>query len=323
MITTVVGNYPKTPNPPREAKLRKAIADFDQRKITKEDLSKVEDELTIETINEQISASVELITDGQIRWEDAQTYFAKKIKGFSINGLIRYFDTNTYYRQPVVEGKLEWDFPICVNDFRFAVEHSPVPVKAVITGAYTLARLSKNNYYNSINDLVLDLADVLAKEAKALEKAGATFIQIDEPAILKFKDDFSLLNEALRVVTRNLSVKTALYTYFGDIEGLYPDILDLPVDVIGLDFVMGKNNFDIIKTTSFTKELGFGIVDARNTKMEKIDEIVNNLKRISRIVSERKLYVNPNCGLEFLPREEAYNKLVNMVKAVNKARGIL
>ncbi|MBU4502668.1 MAG: methylcobamide--CoM methyltransferase [Nanoarchaeota archaeon] len=323
MITTVVGNYPKIPNYPREAKLRKAIADFEKGKITKEILSRIEDDVTIEVINEQVNAGVELITDGQIRWEDAQTYFAKKIKGFSINGLIRYFDTNTYYRQPVVENKMEWLTPICVNDFRFAVKHSPVPVKAVITGPYTLARLSKNNHYSSINDLVLDLADVLAKEANALEKAGATFIQIDEPAILKYKDDFSLLNEAVKVITRNLNVKTALYTYFGDIDDLYPDILELPVDVIGLDFVMGKNNFDIIKTTSFTKELGFGIVDARNTKIEKIDEIVNNIKRISNIVPERKLYVNPNCGLEFLPRENAYNKLVNMVKAVNKVRGII
>lgn len=323
MISTVVGSYPKIPNYPGEAKLRKAIADFDRGKITKEKLSKVEDEVTIETINEQISAGIELITDGQIRWEDAQTYFAKKIKGFSINGLIRYFDTNTYYRQPAVEGKLEWDSPICVEDFKFAVKHSSVPVKAVVTGPYTVGRLSKNNYYSNINDLVLDLADVLAKESKALEKAGATFIQIDEPAILKFKDDFSLLNEAITIITRNLNVKTSLYTYFGDIEGLYPNILDLPVDVIGLDFVTEKNNFDIIKTASFTKELGFGIVDARNTKMEKIDEIVKNIKRISEIVPERKLYVNPNCGLEFLPREDAYNKLVNMVKAINNVREII
>lgn len=323
MISTVVGSYPKTPNYPREAKLRKGIADFEKGKITKKMLSRIEDDVTVEVINEQVNAGVELITDGQIRWEDAQTYFAKRIKGFSINGLIRYFDTNTYYRQPVVENKIGWLMPICVNDFRFAAEHSSVPVKAVITGAYTLARLSKNNYYGSINDIVLDMADVLAKEAKALEKAGATFIQIDEPAILKYKDDFSLLNEAVKVITRNLNVKTALYTYFGDIDDLYPDILELTVDVIGLDFVMGKNNFDIIKTASFTKELGFGIVDARNTKMEKIDEIVNNIKRISEIVPWRKLYVNPNCGLEFLPRENAYNKLVNMVKAVNKAREII
>ncbi len=323
MISTVVGNYPKTPNYPREARLRKGIADFEKGKITKEMLSRIEDDVTVEVINEQVNAGVELITDGQIRWDDAQTYFAKKIKGFSINGLIRYFDTNTYYRQPVVENKMGWFTPICANDFRFAVEHSSAPVKAVITGAYTLARLSKNNYYSRINDLVLDLADVLAKEAKALEKAGADFIQIDEPAILKYKEDFSLLNEAVTIITRNLNVKTALYTYFGDVDSLYPDMLDLPVDVIGLDFVMGKNNFDIIKESSFTKELGFGIVDARNTKMEKIDEIVNNIKRISDIVPKRKLYVNPNCGLEFLPREDAYDKLVNMVKAVNKVRGVI
>jgi 5-methyltetrahydropteroyltriglutamate--homocysteine methyltransferase len=117
-----------------------------------------------------------------------------------------------------------------------------------------------------------------------------------------------------------VATKTALYTYFGDVEGLYPAILELPVDVIGLDFVLGKRNFEIIRKAPFTKELGFGIVDARNTKRETAADIAAQVRTMSRLVSPERLYVNPNCGLEFLPREVAYEKLSTMVAGVERVR---
>ena len=79
MIITVVGNYPKIPNRPRPARLRNAIARLDRGEITREELAKVEDEVTIEVLKEQADAGIELVTDGQIRWEDEQTYLAGKL----------------------------------------------------------------------------------------------------------------------------------------------------------------------------------------------------------------------------------------------------
>ena len=320
MQTTVVGNYPKVPNLPKPAKLRNAISEYDTDKITNEQLKKVVEEVTIEVINEQINAGIDIITDGQIGWEDAQSHFASGIDGFSINGLIRYFNRNTYYRQPIIEKQLRWETPISVNDYKFAVKHSRSPVKAVITGPYTLAMLSKNNYYKDFDDMVLDIASIINNEAVALQDSGAKFIQIDEPAIITNDVDVDLLKEATSKVFCNITAKRALYTYFGNIDGLYPEILDFDVDVIGMDFVMGTENFETLEKTDFTKELGFGIVDARNTRLEKKEELIKNIKKIVRIVPPERLYINPSCGLEFLPRENAYAKLANMVSAVKVAK---
>ncbi|MCH7761071.1 methylcobamide--CoM methyltransferase [candidate division TA06 bacterium] len=322
MITTVIGNYPKIPNRPRPAKLRNAITRFDSGEITLKDLKGVEDEVTLEVIEEQIDAGVELITDGMIRWEDGQTYLARGIQGFSINGLIRYFDTNTYYRQPVVEGDLEWVGPITARDYEFAQKGSKSPVKAVLTGPYTLALLSKDEHYRDRKRLVMALAKSLSKEAKALEERGVPWIQIDEPALLLNKEDFPLVLEAIGEITQDLQVKSALFLYYDDIEGLYPQILQLPVDLIGLDFVMGEKNFEILRKAPFTKSLGFGIIDARNTKRETVEEIVEKIGKIREIVPLDRIHVSPNCGLEFLPREVAYEKLVLMVKGVNKAKEV-
>ncbi|MDE3088072.1 MAG: methylcobamide--CoM methyltransferase [Chloroflexota bacterium] len=318
MITTAVGNYPKTPNLPRPAKLRKAIADLDAGKITVEELNRVADQVTREVIDEQIGAGLDLITDGKIRWEDEQTYLARGLTGFSINGLIRYFDSNTYYRQPVCESAVAWQRPITVRDYEFAVQHSTQPIKPTLTGPYTLARLSENKHYQTLDEFVFALADALNQEAHALERAGARFIQFDEPAILRHKEDWSLFEKAMQRLTQGLTARLALYTYFGDVSGIYPRILALPFAVIGLDFVQGKRNWSIISRAKFTKELGFGVVDARNTRLETHAELHRAFTRISRIVPLDRVYVNPTCGLEFLPRERAQEKLVNMVKAVKR-----
>ena len=323
MITTVVGNYPKLSSKPQAPSLRRAISQLDRGQMTQEEFDSVADEVTREAIGEQLEAGLDLITDGQIRWDDGQNYFARGIKGFSLNGLLRYFDTNTYFRQPVPEKKLEWEGPIAVNDFKLAQQASTKPVKPVITGPFTMGYLSQQGCYSDRADLVRDLASILNREALALQEAGATIIQFDEPAFLRYKQDFSLLEEASAVVTRGLQVKTAIYTYFRDLSGIHQRFFQLPYQVFGLDFVMGRGNYELIKDLPPGKELAAGIVDARNTKMESVDELVESIREISGSVSLDRLYVNPSAGLEFLPRATAEAKLVRMVEGAKKAQEVL
>ena len=67
MLTTVVGNYPKIPNRPRPAKLRAAIARLERGEIGRDELRRVEDAVTIEVIQEQVEAGIDIVSDGQIR----------------------------------------------------------------------------------------------------------------------------------------------------------------------------------------------------------------------------------------------------------------
>jgi len=89
MQTTAVGSYPKIPNRPRPARLRRAIARFDRGEITAEELARVEDEVTIEVIGEQTEAGLDIVTDGQVRWDDDQTYIARRLEGFEIGGILK------------------------------------------------------------------------------------------------------------------------------------------------------------------------------------------------------------------------------------------
>lgn len=323
MITTVVGNYPKIPDLPAPGKWRSAVEKLQKGQIDEAALRQVEDEVTLEAIRDQTEAGVDLITDGQIRWEDAQTHFARRLRGFSINGLQRYFDTNLYFREPVAEGAIAWIEPISVSEFTFARAHSSKPVKPVVTGPFTMAKLSRNAHYPDFKEFVLSLARALNAELRALEAAGADVIQVDEPALCRFKQDYSIFADAMGVLTHGVNVKRVLCTYFGDVGGVYPQILNLPFDVIGLDFVAGYRNWDAVRSPSFTKDLMFGILDARNTRVETIEEIVSAIRRITEVVPPERLMVSPSAGLEFLPHGVARRKLRALVEGTRAARSAL
>lgn len=323
MITTIVNNYPKVPSLSGGPNLRRAIGQFDEGRISRDELERVKDEATKDAIADQIKAGIDLVTDGCIRWDDWQTFIASGIDGFSINGLIRYFDTNTYYRQPIVEGDLTWKGPVGVRAYKHAKEVSERPVKAVLPGPYTLASLSKDLHYKSKKDLVLAAAAALNQEARSLVHAGAEFIQFDEPSILKAPGDFPILGEASAILTKDLTAKLALYTYFGEAGELAEQLFSLPFDVFGLDFVMGPGNYAALTSFPGDKELGMGIVDARNTKLETVDDIVGAVKKAKEHVTLDRLYLNPSCGLEFLPRRNAYDKLVRLVEGAKRALEVL
>ncbi len=319
MQTTVVGNYPKIPDPPAPGRWRTSVEKLQRGEISPDDLRRVEDEVTAEVLREQAEAGIDVVTDGQIRWEDGLTYFARRLTGFTINGLQRYFDTNIYYRQPVVTAEVEWRGPITVADYAFAAAHSPRPVKPVVTGPFTLAVLSRDEFYGNRDQLVMALAAALNRELRALAAAGAALIQVDEPGLLIRRDRFAVFCRAMEALWDGVDVRRALYTYFADIDGLYPALLDLPVDVLGLDFVAGARNWEVLSRAPFTKELGLGVVDARNTRLETPDEIAAACRRAAEIAPPSALHVGPSAGLEFLPRRVARKKLEALVAGVRRA----
>lgn len=322
MIVTVVGNYPKIPNRPRPARLRNAYTRLDRGEITWEDVKKVQAQVTIEVLKEQADAGVELVTDGQIRWDDEQTYMAGALSGIEITGLIRFFDTNTFYREPVIKGPVAWKGPITVGDYEFAVRNSARPVKPVLTGPLTLARLSKNQHYADITSLSLAFAEALNQEAKALVAAGAGIVQFNEPAAARHQEDAAVASKVWRRLLDGVSGETAVYFYFGTPGKALAPAVESGFTTIGVDLVNPRGIEDL-RAGPKPHKLAAGVADSRNTRLETVDQIVARVRDAASVVSPANLYVNPNMGLEFLPREQAYDKLVRLVEGANKAREAL
>ena len=314
MKTTVVGNYPKVADGPSKESIRGAIHQLDSGKLDARGLEEVFRENTRRVLKEQETLGIELLTDGQLRWDDLVTPFASQIEGFQINGLTRFFNNNVYYRQPIVVGALRSRGPITTEQFQFAKQKTPKELKAVLPGPFTFAALSEDRFYRDERKLVLTLAEILNQEAQALEKAGATFIQFDEPALVFQKEKVSLVLEGFARARKGLRAKVALYTYFGDVGEILDEVLGAPADVIGLDFVSTDGNLKVAKQKPLKVGLGIGCVDARNTKLEERRTLQDLFKKLQRLSPE--LYVSPNAGLEFLPYSSVAKKLKGMVEAV-------
>lgn len=311
LILTTAGSYPRIGDAPELQHHRRAYAQRERSEISEEAFRAIEDEVTTEVIREQTGAGIELVTDGQVRWYDPYSHLARNFEGIEINGLLRLFDTNFYFRQPVVKGRLRRRAPILLREYQFARSVSSRPVKPVLTGPYTLARGSiLGGEYRTVHALARAYADLLAEEIRELAAAGATDIQLDEPAILQHPEDLNVLEEALRVLAAARGrARLALHTSFGDAAPLYRELQAFPVDVLGLDFTYSPKLPALIADAGSDKPLALGLIDARNTKLETPERIFPVLDTVLPALKGGHAYLAPSCGLEFLPRDRARQKL--------------
>jgi 5-methyltetrahydropteroyltriglutamate--homocysteine methyltransferase len=322
IITTVIGSYPKPPDEGRAFVVRQTLHKLERKEATEEDLRGAQDDLARSIVGEQEVAGIDIVTDGHARWDDILTPFARHITGFEIGGLLRWFDNNVYYRRPVCVGDLEWGGPSSVDAWRFAHSVASKPVKAVLPGPITFARLSVDEHYGTHEEFVLAIARVLAQEAFELEAAGARYLQIDEPALLDAPEDLALAKKALGIITGELkpsATEVTLATYFGDAKRLGEEIYDLPADVFGFDLVAGPENRAIVDALPGGKKVQAGLVDARNTKLEDKDDLARDIVTLAERFGADRVRVAPSSGLEFLPREKARAKLLHLAQAARRA----
>jgi 5-methyltetrahydropteroyltriglutamate--homocysteine methyltransferase len=322
LITASTGGFSRIGEGIEGQKLRRAYSRIDRGEISHEELMAIEGEVTSEVIYIQDEAGVELLTDGQIRWHDPVSYFMGKLPGVEIGPLARFFDTNTYYRQPIIREKISRQKPVTVDEFLFAQSITPKPVKPVLTGPVTLAKLSINEAHGSDSELIETLGSAIAQEVEALARAGAIVIQIDEPVILQNPQDIKILHIALEAIARHKGdAELALYTYFGDAAQSYEKLQQLPVDILGLDFTYSPNLAETIIAIGTDMKLGLGLIDGRNTKMETEADVFPLLESLLALPRMDSCYLNPSCGLEYLPRTKATAKLKNMVDLRDKFQG--
>ncbi len=308
--TTVVGSYPKPPPEGQGFEVRKALHALERGEVDASEVEAARDRLVTEIIREQEAAGIDIVTDGHARWDDLLTPFARNMAGMEIGGLLRWFDNNVYYRRPVCTGAIEWRGPSSVDGFQRAVEVATVPVKAVIPGPVTFARLSVDEHYGDHSEFVMAIARVLAQEAFELDAHGARHIQIDEPALLTAPEDLELARSALGVIVDECGeAETTMATYFGDAKRLGEDLFTLPVHRYALDLVAGPENLELLRGLPEDKSLQAGIVNSRNTRLEDKSSLSEQVEQLAGLVGADRLRISPSAGLEFLPREKARLKL--------------
>lgn len=314
LATTAVGSYPK---PDYLVKARNAFA---KKEIKEKELHDLEKQATREWIKIQEDIGLDILVHGEMERGDMTTYFAEKLTGMGVSGLVRSYG-NRYYRKPVVKGKLSRPKPMTVEMFKYAQSLTKKPVKGMLTGPYTMCDWSFNTYYPDRRAVVLAFARLLHEEVADLEKAGAKYIQIDEPALSTRPDEVDLAVEAMKIVTKGIKAKTISHICYGDFKVMYPRVLDLAVDVLDLEFAnSGYSNLNIFKTPKFTKGVSVGVLDIHSHRIETKEEVKRGIYKALEVFDPEQVFIDPDCGLKTRTVQEAIDKLKVMVEAVGEVK---
>ncbi len=205
----------------------------------------------------------------------------------------KWFNTNYHYIVP--EFSKATDIKLVGSKLFDEVDEAlklGINAKAVITGPYTLLKLSRFIDGPTPKDFVDALISAYSDVIKHLNQQGVAWIQIDEPA-LSFDVDsaektiFDKLYKG--ILASKGSAKILLQNYFGDIRDVYNDVTSLDFDGIGLDFVEGKYNLELVKQNGFPadKVLFAGVVNGKNiwrNHYEKTIKLLNGLNTKAQVI---------------------------------------
>ncbi len=272
----------------------------------------------------QERAGLDVITDGQPNWADAVAPMmtldgvrpgppATLPLGISIAA------------RPVVQAKVRRHHSPVVAAFRRGVAHAQRPLKAVLTGPYSLAHAAEiaTTAYRHRADLAADLSTVLAQDVTALVAAGAPVIQIDEPLLLARPEDARLLRALLEplVDAAGGAATTIVATYGADAGSCYAQLNSLPGDVIAVDCAGRPALLAAISETGAGKPLALGLVDGTSPDIETTDQLTALLERLLRRYTHDLVWLQPGCGMRGLGRTAITAKLTALSETARALRG--
>lgn len=312
--TTSVGSFPKPDY------LTKARSEFRRGKRDHASLVELENKATTEWIRLQEEIGLDILVHGEMERGDMTTYFAERLEGYGVSGLVRSYG-NRYYRKPIIESALVRPAPMSIEAFRFAQSLTDKPVKGMLTGPYTMCDWSFDEHYDSRHDAVLALAAIVREEVRDLEAAGARYIQIDEPALSTRPAEIDLAIEAMGIVTEGISATTISHICYGDFRTIYPRLLDLPVDVLDLEFANSQfTHFEVFRDPKFTKKISVGVLDVHTHVLESKEQVKDGIRRALEVFDPEQVWIDPDCGLKTRTVQESIDKLKVMVDAVGEIK---
>ncbi|MFB6138626.1 MAG: 5-methyltetrahydropteroyltriglutamate--homocysteine methyltransferase [Halobacteriaceae archaeon] len=330
-VATTPGLYPL----PEDAKDRLA----DQKGHQREDLISGDEPPAVESTYEdarewaiglQASAGLDRVVEGQLRWDDMLAHPLAVHDAVRTAGIVRYYDNNNFYREPVIEGDLDFD-----GDVARELEAAAVQVadrdgdggglQAVLPGPYSLAELATDEHYGDEDTFLAAVGDFLAGEAAAFPDAVETLFLL-EPSLVTDPpagDRAATASEAVDAVAAAVDADVVVHTYWGAMpEKTYAHLLDAGIDAVGFDVVTEaarEPNLTLIGEYGAPDDVALGLVDGQNTRVESaetVDERVEWFEEsLPSAVDFDTAYLTVNTELFYLPVSRLEGKLQALAAA--------
>jgi len=321
--TAIVGSY-SMPH-----WLERLKGDYFARRISGRDLDEIYDSATKAAIKDQEIAGIDIVTDGELRRDNMVDYFIERFPGVQIDRSSKKFYYDFY--DSAVRGKLPMGSLGLVSDYTFLLHFTDRAAKFCVTGPHCLTKRINNQFYQSEEALATDIARVMNLELKALVKAGAQYIQIDEPYYSGFPEDIGWGVNVINTLVEGVDANISLHICYGNRYGkpswegsyryLFPAILKAKVQQLTLEFARrGGEDLDLFKEFNAPFDLGLGVIDVKNEDIESPELVANHIRKALEILPAERIYVLTDCGCFHLARDVAFAKMKAMVEGTRIVR---
>ena len=289
-----------------------------------------------EVIDHQINCGVDIVTDGEVRRENYIHHHCRNINGIDFDYLTkksaRTGNFDCYL--PTIVSKVKFTEPFLNKEFQTNQKNSTKPVKMTLPGPLTITDTIADNFYYNNKILGIDLSNIINKEVKALAETGCKYIQIDEPLFARKPteaNDFGIenLERCFHGISKDVEKivhiccgypdkidskdypKASLHSY----SDIATNLEDSLIDTISIEDAHRYNDLKLLEHYK-TKKIIFGLIKIASSEIEDTEEIRSRIYDCLNHIDKERLIAAPDCGMGYLSREMAKQKLKNLTQAV-------
>ena len=330
--TTVIGSYPFP------GWLEFGSAHLDE--FGEADVEEMRTDAVIAAVNDQLSAGLDVITDGEQTRYDFNLSFYGRLEGIRATPFSpRRFGPPAHDQRgkyPVTGTIVSRHGLGAVAEFkllqRVAPSTGPV-LKASVPGPYTLSgRIDPGGAYPSRWEVADALIPIVRAELEQLVDAGCRETTLDEPSMscYAYREDPNRFVKIFAETVKSVVGRCRLSTHlcFGNYKGravaprryapLFPAFFNLPVNEIHLE--MASREFAeielIAEIAKRNIDVAAGIIDVKNYYIETPADVAERVRLCLKYAPAERLSFAPDCGLSQTARWAARQKLINMVEGV-------
>jgi 5-methyltetrahydropteroyltriglutamate--homocysteine methyltransferase len=238
---------------------------------------------------------------------DLATYFAmaRGNKNQKAMEMTKWFDTNYHYIVPEFEKNSQFSLASTkpINEFLEA-KAMGITTRPVLVGPISLLVLGKSKEV-SFATLLDRLLPVYEEVLRQLAVAGASWVQIDEPALVLDLPQEVISAYPAAYARLSLAVpqmKVLLTTYFEGLGDTLDMALNLPVAALHLDLTRAPLQLPtaLAKCPS-DKILSLGVIDGRNIWRTNLERAVSQVRQAVNLLGAERVMVAPSCSLLHVP----------------------
>ena len=328
----------------REAK--KALENYWKENISKEKLLEITHSIRLENWKLQVNLGIQILPSNdfslydqmldticmlgaipprysKIQSEfDLETYFAmargKQDASTDIPAMemTKWFNTNYHHIVPEIEPDTQFSFTYKkILDEYTEAKLAGFQTRPVLIGPLTFLLLSKTTTpgfdpLSKLEDILPVYQHILAE----LAAAGADWVQIDEPMLVKdlseaMKAKYQTAYQQLCATPKRPRI--LLTTYFDSLGENFHLAFSLPVEGIHLDLVSGAEQWEMLATQSIqNKTLSLGVIDGHNVWRADLDQILKNYEKVQSYLPH-EVYLAPSCSLLHVPQDMALEEAID------------